>query len=65
MYVLLDDNRALPDILAKERDVGVLVQCTTAQLLSTTVAGTEALFVKSANLANVLVTTLLVHMLRN
>ena len=54
MYVLLDCHRALPDILAKERDVGVLVQCITAQLLSTTVAGAETLFVKSANLAKVL-----------
>ena len=63
--MLLDGHRALPDILAKERDVGVLVQCITAQLLSTTVDGTEALFVKSSNLANALETTLLVHMHRN
>ena len=54
MYVLLDCHRALPDILAKERYVGVLVQCITSQLLSTTVAGAEALFVKSANPAKVL-----------
>ena len=54
MYLLLDCHRALPDILAKERDVGVLVQFITGQLLTTTVTGAEALFVKSANLAKVL-----------
>ena len=54
MYVLLDDHRALPDILALERDVGVFVQCISAQLLSKTVAGAEALIVKSTNLATLL-----------
>ena len=54
IYELVDCHRALPVILAKERDVGVLVQCITAQLLSTTVARAEALLVKSANLAKVL-----------